>query len=76
MLQHVTQSPDILLKFGVVVLHIGTNWLSTKHEWALHRSKANGKISEEFYRQEITKLGPPTANDPPQAFQGHNLRHY
>ena len=53
--------PSIVSGYQVIVLHVGTNWLSKKEEWALYLKKVMGELSQEEYRNELNKLNPPPA---------------
>ena len=57
-LKHLRPNHDLLGKYQVIVLHIGTTWLSKKSEWELYLDHVNGKLSKEEYNQVIAELNP------------------
>ena len=57
----IKSKPDVVSNYEIIVLHVGTNWLSSKEEWALYLKKVNGLLSENEYVRELCKLNPPPA---------------
>ena len=68
-LEYITRFPVTILNYKVIVLHIGTNWLSQKAEWSLYLRLVNNVISSDCYREELAKLNPPPANGPAIVFR-------
>ena len=58
-LDFVKCSPELFKGYKVILLHVGTNWLSGKQEWALYLKMANSIISKEEYNAQIKELNPP-----------------
>ena len=48
-------------KFKVIVLHVGTNYFSKKHEWFLYMDFVNGKCTREEYNCNLQYMNPPPA---------------
>ena len=63
------EHPRVLHKYHVIVVHIGTTWLSAWSEWALYLRQVNGQISREEYDQALAKLDPPPAIGKAETFR-------
>ena len=60
-INYVKSKPYKVQGYKVIVLHVGTNWMSKKEEWALYLKKVNGFLSEREYQKELEILNPPPA---------------
>ena len=67
-LHHLKTNPIILDNFKVIVLHVGTNWLSQKSEFSLYLQFVN-IISEGKFKEQLHRLNPPPANGSAVAFR-------
>ena len=61
LIEYVRNRPDKFKGYKVIILHVGTNWLSKKEEWALYLRMVNGQFTKEEYTAELAKLNPPPA---------------
>ena len=61
--------PNVVRGYKVIILHLGTNWLSGKLEWGLYLRMANKEITKEDYKNEIVSFNPPPANGPAETFR-------
>ena len=69
MLDFLHRCPSTVHGYQVIVLVVGTNWLSQKSEFALYLQLVNGVITEESYNQRLHHLNPPPANGPALEFK-------
>ena len=60
-IEFIESQPKVVSEYKVIILHVGTNWLSRKEEWSLYRRKVNGFFSEYEYREALCRLNPPPA---------------
>ena len=60
-IEFIESQPKVVSEYKVIILHVGTNWLSRKEEWSLYRRKVNGSFSEYEYREALCRLNPPPA---------------
>ena len=69
MLSYLKENPSTVHHYQVIVIHVGTNWLSTKIEFGLYLQFINDIITKESYEQQITSLNPAPANGPATVFK-------
>ena len=61
--------PSSIVNYRVIILHVGTNWLSQKDEWGLYLKLIKGHYSKEEYDSKIASLNPPPAIGSANAFR-------
>ena len=61
MTKFVRESPGVVKNYDTIVIHVGTNWMSTKEEWGLFLKMINSVISPSKYRAMLNNLNPPPA---------------
>ena len=69
LLDFLKQKPGLLANYSVIVLHVGTTWLSAKEEWALYLRQVNGNISQDEYNNALKSMNPPPAVGPATTFR-------
>ena len=62
-------NPEAIKGYKVVVLHVGTNCFSTRHEWGLYLQLVNEQISQDVFDRKLTELKPPEAIGTPESFK-------
>ena len=60
-LEFIREFPHAIKGYKVIILHVGTNWLSGIPEWKLYLKMVNLRISREEYDAQISALNPPPA---------------
>ena len=61
LLHFLEQNPKLLHNYKIVVLHVGTTWLSTKNERLLYLRLVNGHIDRKEYNEALSSMNPPPA---------------
>ena len=57
-IEYIKKCPRSIINYRVIVLHVGTNWLSQKDEWGLYLKVIKGHYSKEEYDSKIASLNP------------------
>ena len=73
-IEYIKKYPNSIKHYQVIVLHVGTNWLSQKDEWGLYLKMLKGQYSKEEYESRIESLNPPPSNWKRGYFQGYLSR--
>ena len=60
-IEYIKKYPRSIINYRVIILHVGTNWLSQKDEWGLYLKLIKGHYSKEEYDSKIASLNPPPA---------------
>ena len=63
MVAFVNKNHHFIKKFKVIVLHVGTNYFSKKHEWLLYMDYVNRKCTKEVYDCKLQDMNPPCSRD-------------
>ena len=69
MLDLIKSDPNLIQGYEVIVLHLGTNWLSGMEEWGLYLKMVNKVITKESYNTQLRLLNPPPALGKAQTFK-------
>ena len=65
----IKENPTSIQNYKIIILHVGTNWLSHKEEWGLYLKLANGLLSKEAYDSQLASLNPPPATGDARIFR-------
>ena len=68
-LQFVREYPNMVKRYRVIILRVGTNWLGTREEWRLYLRMVNSQITEKEYEAQIRSMNPPSAKGEPEIFR-------
>ena len=68
-LQFVREYPNMVKRYRVIILRVGTNWLGTREEWRLYLRMVNSQITEKEYEAQIWSMNPPSAKGEPEIFR-------
>ena len=68
-IEYIKRCASSIMHYRVIVLHVGTNWLSQKDEWFLYLKMLNGQYSKEEYDFKIASLNPPPATGSATTFR-------
>ena len=68
-IEYIKRCASSIMHYRVIVLHVGTNWLSQKDEWFLYLKMLNGQYSKEEYESKIASLNPPPATGSATTFR-------
>ena len=61
MAKYIETNPLLITGYQVIILNLGTNWLSGKEEWGLYLKLINSVITKETYETQLSRLNPPPA---------------
>ena len=61
LIQFLKENPRSISGYKIIIVHIGTNWLSGKEEWGFYIKLVNSVITKEIYEAKLKSLNPPPA---------------
>ena len=67
-LEFLQETPGLLNKVEVVLIHVETNYIGGKEEWKLYKNYQNNYISKYQYEKALHHLNPPPASGPAICF--------